>query len=111
MQNTNTDIQNIFQKLFQNSLKHQPDNNQKKINFLKKEAYDFFLKQSFENIINSTIEVNPFLKDLIDNISINAKAKANQAVLNIIEKNDVDYCYKKRLQDFKNQLNRAKYLN
>lgn len=87
-------LQNFFHSVFEAVKKNQDDIKRKKTVFLYNEAYYFFLDEYLMNIINKkVVDFHPALYTAGVVICSEAKAKAEEAMLNVIKNDDINYLY------------------
>lgn len=96
-------LHRFFHQVFENIKKNQDDIKRKKIEFLYKQAYRFFLDSYLMKIVErGTVDFPPYMYETGKIICQEAQAKAEQAVLEVIRANKVNYCYTKRIREIKN---------
>ena len=93
----------FFHQVFEEVQKKQDDLRKRKIKFLYKEAYRYFLDLYLMKMAEKEIvDLPQFMYETGRIICREAQTKAEQAVLEVIKAKKVDYCYTKRIREIKN---------
>lgn len=95
-------LHNFFQQVFEEVKRKQNDIQRKKIEFLYKEAYRFFLDTYLMKIAKDrAIDFPAFMYEAGIVICKEAETNAKQTILNVIRDNRVNECYTRRVNELK----------
>ena len=93
-------LHKFFHNVFLEVKKRQDDIKRKKIEFLYKEAYRYFLDVYLMKIEkHQIVDLPPFMYETGRVICKEARMNAEQVLLDVIKANRINHCYTKRLNE------------